>query len=193
VLSLSARFFADTTWGAQVQVQTAENPTIGPTRAIAGTLDKADSFDAQLVEATAQPTGVAALRAALGPTVPIRIAGRVTDLPATYDIHTPTGVIGAAFVDFPLLATYKVGDHTIRHGAIVQSQPTKATQPGSSGSPVISKDGSTLLGMHIAGKAERDPQKREVAISYMIPAWELVNPRNYRNAGNQETWTLVAP
>jgi hypothetical protein len=189
VLSLSAKFFDETTWGAQVQVQTAATSTIGPTRAIAGSLGAADSFDAQLVEATNRE----ALRSALGSPVPVQYARGVAELPARYDIHTPSGTIEAAFVDFPPEPGYDVGGHRIGHRTIVQSQPEEGTNAGTSGSPVISKDGRTLLGMHVAGKAEMDPQGHFIAVSYMIPAWELLNPANYANASNQETWALVTP
>jgi hypothetical protein len=189
VLSLSAKFFDETTWGARVQVQTDNTPTIGPTRAVAGPLGASNSFDAQLVEATNRQ----ALRAALGVLVPTQYARGVAELPATYVIHTPSGTIGAAFVDFPPAPVYDVGGHPIGHRTLVQSQPDDGTNAGTSGSPVISRDGRTLLGMHVAGKAEIDPQGHFITLSYMIPAWELLKPANYANAGNHETWTLVTP
>ena len=189
VLSLSAKFFDKTTWGADVQVQTTAGPVIGPTRAVAGPLAETGSFDAQLVEATNRP----ALRTALGPVVPARFARGVAELPATYDIHTPSGMISAAFVDFRPDPIYEVGDHRIGHRMLVQSQPEEGTNPGTSGSPVISKDGQLLLGMHVAGKAELDSQRHFIAMSYMIPAWDLLDPRNYANVSRQERWTLVTP
>jgi hypothetical protein len=190
VLSLSARFFDETTWGADVHVESATSPTvIGPTRAIAGPLGDEDSFDAQLVEAADRT----ALRGALGPQPPTRYARDASEIPSRYDILAPAGAIEAAFVDFLPRPRYVVGGHDVGHRALIQSQPRDGTNAGTSGSPVVSKDGRTLLGMHIAGKSGLDPQGHFVAISYMIPAWQLFDPSNYANVSDQETWTLVTP
>ncbi len=190
VLSLSARFFDQTTWGALVHVDSAASSTIvGPTRAIAGRLASGDSFDAQLVEAT----NAEALRQALGVPVPTSYARGVTDLPATYDIITPGGAISAAFVDFVPRPHYEVDGRDIGHRTLVHSQPVEGTNPGTSGSPVVSKDRHMLVGMHVAAWAGLDPQGHYIAVSYMIPAWELLNPANYGNASNGERWTLVTP
>jgi len=178
-----------TTWGALVQLQPAGSPTIGPTRAIAGILADQDSFDAQLVEATNRP----ALGQALGTPGPTAFARNVAELPAAYDIVTPTGTIAAQFVDFVPQPRYEVGSHVVGHRPLVQSQTAQGTNPGSSGSPVVSRDGQTLFGMHIAGKAEIDAQSYFIAISYMIPAWDLFTPLYYANAGSTETWSLVSP
>ena len=53
------------------------------------------------------------------------------------------------------------------------------------------RDGRTLLGMHIAGWAGLDPHGHFLAISYMIPAWQLFSARNYGNTSSDEVWTLV--
>lgn len=47
---------------------------------------------------------------------------------------------------------------------------TSQTFAGDSGSPVVSEDGVTLLGMHIAGGD---------GYAYMIPASDLLNPAFY--------------
>jgi hypothetical protein len=62
------------------------------------------------------------------------------------------------------------------------------TRPGDSGSPlVIGFAHPRLAGMHIAGTPE-DGQGR--ALSYCIPAYALLDPRNYAGAMG-ETWRLT--
>jgi hypothetical protein len=61
----------------------------------------------------------------------------------------------------------------VAHQLLVESAPEEATQPGDSGSPVMSEpDGGVLLGMRIAAM-NNGPGTRFI---YMIPAWQLLDP-----------------
>ena len=53
-----------------------------------------------------------------------------------------------------------------------------SARAGDSGSPVISQDGTTLLGMHIAGAAPD--------AAFMLPAHQLFVGLNYGHAGDLE-------
>jgi hypothetical protein len=57
------------------------------------------------------------------------------------------------------------------------------TGDGDSGSPVVSQDGTMLLGMHIAGN-------KGTGLCIMIPAWALLSQSNYQFVGNEEAWAL---
>jgi hypothetical protein len=187
VLSLSGQFFDQTTWGADVHVDAVSDPRIiGPTRALAGALATRDSFDAQLVEATNRE----ALRDALLAPRVVNYARSAASFPGTYEIVTLTTTIPATFVDF-IDARYDVNGHDVGHPNLIQSQPDTGTNPGDSGSPIVSRDGRTLLGMHVAGWAGLDPHDHFLAISYMIPAWQLFSAGNYANTSPDEVWTLV--
>jgi V8-like Glu-specific endopeptidase len=70
---------------------------------------------------------------------------------------------------------------------IVQSIPRNPTQPGDSGSPVVNRAGDgILLGMHVAGVDNGEGNR----FAYMIPAWQLFDPRNYNGAANSEEWKI---
>jgi hypothetical protein len=55
-----------------------------------------------------------------------------------------------------------------QHGMLVESDA--ATQPGDSGAPVLSDDGTTLIGMNIYGGA---------GICFLVPAFALLATENY--------------
>ncbi len=191
VLSLSAWFFNQNTWGATVSVE--GNGVLGVTRAVAGTLQEAParSFDAQLFEVTDRE----ALREAAGDIVFTGYADSIDDIPAQYDILTPHGTRRARFVERiePGRLAYQIGDVWIAHDVtLIRSQPGPATVEGDSGSPVVTGDGKMLLGMHLAGIDGKDAQGVYTAAAYMIPAWELLDPANYTGVGT-ETWTLMNP
>ena len=94
----------------------------------------------------------------------------------TYTILTPRGEKTATYVrgwapsEQPLVTYGSFG--SLRQGVlIIESHLTgTATAPGDSGSPIVTKDRSRLVGMHFAGVNRT---------SYMIPAYELVNRGNY--------------
>ena len=176
VLSVSAQFFDEPTWGAVVRVGSlSDSMVLGQTLSIAGDLGPSDSFDAQLFEVT----NVAGLQQALPLPEVTGYARTAAELPTNYDIVTSRGRINATFVDFVDEGGYEVSGRDIRHRRLVQSHPETGTDAGDSGSPVISKDGRLLLGMHVAGLADLDRQGYYLTISYMIPAWDLLNPANY--------------
>lgn len=76
--------------------------------------------------------------------------------------------------------------------ALIRSQPQPATAPGDSGSPIVTRDGQTLLGMHVSGIDGVDDSGAYTVAAYMIPAWELLDPVNYTGVG-REQWTLMKP
>lgn len=188
VLSLSDVYSQEPTWGASVAVL-ADGATavLGRTRAIAGTLQEAPrpSFDAQLLEVTS----LDALRLALDETRFLSYASGLDDLPDQFLILTPHGDVGASKLGFvydrPLYPLGQIG--YVSHRMLVESTPDTATQSGDSGSPVVSqaRDGM-LLGMHIAGLDNSKGNR----FAYMIPAWQLFDPRNYNGAANSEEWTI---
>lgn len=188
VLSLSALFFNSTSWGASVRVDGGN--IIGLTRAIAGILQEAPSrsFDAQLFEVT----DLLALRDGTDGTWCMRYATSIDDMPAEYQILTPHGILSARFVESiprgrPL---YRIGNIWIAHDVqLIRSQPKQATKEGDSGSPVVTKDGEMLLGMHVAGINEIDENGVHTVAAYMIPVWHLLDPANYSGVGS-EKWKL---
>lgn len=189
VLSLSDARHPEPTWGAAVEV-TADGAALelGRTRAVAGLLREAPlrSFDAQLAE-VASPD---ALRRALDGIALSGYATGLDELPDRFYIRTPRAVIPAdklGFVyDRPLYRIGQVG--YVAHQMLVESVPRTATEGGDSGSPVVSRDdGGVLLGMHIAGVDNGDGNR----FAYMIPAWQLFDPRNYDGAANSEEWSLL--
>lgn len=189
VLSLSAWFFNSSSWGASVRIN--GGGVVGVTRAVAGALQEAPdrSFDAQLFEVTDRQT----LRDAMAGQRCTRYATSIDDIPPEYEILTPNGTRRARFVECVGRGrpVYRIGDVWIAHDvSLIRNQPEPATEAGDSGSPVLTKDGGTLLGMHVSGINEIDSRGVYVVAAYMIPAWELLDPANYSGVGN-ETWTLI--
>jgi V8-like Glu-specific endopeptidase len=64
---------------------------------------------------------------------------------------------------------------------IESSLTTDHTAPGDSGAPIVTKDRTQLVGMHFAGVNET---------SYMIPAYELVQRRNYIGFASGEPFVI---
>jgi hypothetical protein len=191
LLSLSDVYGTEPTWGASVTVEAAGAQTyLGKTRAIAGTLQEAPapSFDAQLLEVTS----LDALRFALDGIQLSSYTAGYLDLPHRFSIHTPRGEVGASFFGFrydsPLYTLRQIG--YISHTMLIVSVPDTPTEPGDSGSPVVSqKQDGVLVGMHIAGVDNGEGNR----FAYMIPAWQLFDPANYNGAANSEKWTILNP
>ncbi|HSB70333.1 MAG TPA: hypothetical protein VLT62_13460 [Candidatus Methylomirabilis sp.] len=93
-----------------------------------------------------------------------------------YTILTPRGAKAAAYVRGWASAEQVPVDYgrlgTLRQRVLVIESSVRGggTTAGDSGSPVVTKDRTQLVGMHFAGVNE---------ISYMIPAYELVKRANY--------------
>lgn len=100
-----------------------------------------------------------------------------------YDIWTARGRKPAVFQKHLTRNTplenrqiiYEPFHHPSYFKNIIVSRTTgQHTVGGDSGSPVISRDGKVLLGMHIAGNTSS-------SLSYMIPAFELFRADYYNN------------
>jgi hypothetical protein len=185
VLSLSESFPTSNPANLPVRLEAPAGAVVGATSRIEGPLREASngrSFDAQLLAVT----DVLALRAALAG-LGVSTVGRDTVPPHRFKILTPNEPIGATFSavvrDRPV---YTVGTRQIQHEILFESEPDKATDDGSSGSPVVTEDGRILLGMHVAGTGEHQPP-----LAYMIPAEKLFDPKQYTGVSGPETWTLV--
>lgn len=133
------------------------------------------SFDAALAEVDDK----SALRDAMPKPRPSEILREeeIKKIPDDYDIWTSSnGIIPARYdhvwggedISIPYNDSSGLANLTIRHKTIITSFAN--TAPGDSGSPVVTKDRETLLGMHIAGGDGR---------AFMIPAFELFNAGNY--------------
>jgi hypothetical protein len=185
VLSLTQSFPTSSPVNLTVGLDAPAGAAIGATRRIEGLLREAEdgpSFDAQLLEVT----NVGAFRVALGG-LGASTVGRDAIPPLRFVILTPGGPIGATFSavvrDRPV---YTVGTRRIQHDVLFESEPDRATGEGASGSPVVTEDGSVLLGMHVAGTGAQQPP-----LAYMIPAEKLLDPDQYTGVPGPETWTLV--
>jgi len=129
------------------------------------------SFDAALATVSDEAT----LFGMLGSTLPSTAASSASDIPPSYLISTSHGLLSATKA-----ATWLASDQVLRYsipgGGVVRVQHSvlvesdAETQPGDSGSPVISADGTKLLGMNIWGGQ---------GISFMIPAYSLLATENY--------------
>lgn len=67
----------------------------------------------------------------------------------------------------------------VTHRLLLEIQADSETKAGDSGSPIVSSDGKTLIGMHIAGRDKT---------SLAIPAWELMAPHRYSKGRRHEIW-----
>lgn len=187
-----------------LSVRLADGTTLASTSSTRGTLRPGPntSFDAQLTEAVSLDRA----RHALGG-ISIEGAALTPDELPVGDVAwvvTPRGPIKIrirerSFLKPPIgYGTRDLAD--VVHDELIASQceGPLVTEPGDSGSPVLSRrDGGRLLGMHIAGdpppkKEAGDPQPKKTWC-YAIPAWQLLSPRGYLYASNAETWRLVSP
>jgi hypothetical protein len=184
VLSLSQSFPTSSPIDLSVGLEAPAGAVVGTTTRIEGLLREASkgrSFDAQLLEVTDK----VALRVALAG-LGVSTVGRDSVPPNRFVILTPEGRISATFSvvvrDRPI---YTVGTRQIQHEILFESEPDEATGEGSSGSPVVTEDGSVLLGMHVAGNGADQPP-----LAYMIPAEKLFDPEQYTGLPGAETWAL---
>lgn len=144
-----------------------------------------ESFDAQV----AKVTDLQSLRKTLNGIGFHGFAQRPSQIPNSFLILAPgntSRIIRAAKVRFhPNFVIRYPGIGPIRHKLLVESRAASlpGTISGDSGSPVLARHpdgGFVLTGMHIAGRSGK---------ALMIPAWELMNHRNYGLRG-EEKWRL---
>ncbi len=167
--------------GAGVRVSSTDKH-VGKTRRHMGKLRNGPlpSFDAQMAEVDQGDRE--GLRQALNDLLYTDIAKNENDIPEAFWIQTPGGVsTKATNKGFRTnhIISYPIGGNRVLHvlhELLIESQVAKgATQNGDSGSPVTStREGGILLGMHIAGGGDT---------AFMIPAWLLFEPRQYRGTG----------
>lgn len=147
------------------------------------------SFDA----AIARVTDPVAIRRLLPPVTPTSYALNAHGVAGEAEIHVPeedpVEVHSPRFLYGDRLSIpYEAGTPLSRiqvwHRQIVEwSFRGRSTRPGHSGSPVLSKDGERLLGMHIAGSGDH---------AYMIPAWDLLEAGNYYGLSRSRPMSLAS-
>jgi hypothetical protein len=104
-----------------------------------------------------------------------------------YTIFTPRGAKTAAYVRGWASAEQIPVDYgplgILRQRVLVieSSVSGGGTTAGDSGSPVVTKDRTRLVGMHFAGVGQ---------VSYMIPAYELVRRTNYVGFAGTEPFVI---
>jgi hypothetical protein len=186
VLALSKYVHPRLYAGSRVRVSSPGGRQLGLTLGLYGQLadQPAVSLDAQLAEVTS----VTALRRALRGLTLSGYAVRWSELPDTYYIRCPGEPIYAEKVrrvTHETLDYERCGIHYVLHSELIESLVAPgATQPGYSGSPVVSEPGQLLLGMHIAGGGDT---------AYMIPAWDLFKPENYHGMAPSDRIMLGNP
>ncbi|MEO0651740.1 MAG: hypothetical protein AAFZ65_13775 [Planctomycetota bacterium] len=142
-----------------------------------------DSFDAALARVDGGPEPLEALRKAV-PEQPTARARLRWQIPPRYVVWTARGTLAAERLGFlegaNALVAYKTpgGELVTSHRELVESLVD--TEPGDSGSPVVSEDGTKLLGMHIAGIGRR---------ALMIPAYDLIG-RPFEFRGLSANWKI---
>lgn len=165
---------------ATVHVDSSRNVKIvARVRSLRGKLTNGRSFDAQLAEVENR----AELRRALQGLSVSSFAVRRNQFPRSYVIRAPGVNITASKIDF--VPNWEIVYETptgnllhVSHTLLVESLVALgATKGGYSGSPVVTRDGKMLLGMHIAGGDTR---------AFMIPAWQLFDVTKYDGIVNSE-------
>ena len=189
VLSLSKVLHPQSVLGASVVLSSSGRP-VGESIDIKGRLIEAPdlSHDAQVVIVT----DLAALRDALGDVNLTDWARSESDVPDEYEVVVPGRRIRARFRGFVQTSIdYKRPDaRSVIHESLILSQLTTGSQPGQSGSPLVSRDGSGLLiGMHIAGKVD----DKHGPLGLAIPAWHLMDPDRYGVPLGTERWGPFNP
>jgi hypothetical protein len=141
------------------------------------------SFDAALARIT-DPNGIAAL---LGTPRPTSSIAGPADIPPTYKVASAHGMLSAQKATNWMMTNgvlyYPVDGSSpiaVQHATLIESDADVI--PGDSGSPVISNDGTLLLGMNIYGGN---------GMSFMIPAYNLLATRNYSGLPDGPMLSLV--
>jgi hypothetical protein len=162
----------------------ASSTAIGRVSDFAGSMQPASkglSFDAAL----AKVSNTGALKANLGASLPSTAIKTAADIPSSYKIATVHGLLnatkGTVWTNQPLDYALSSGDTlTVQHQTLVESDAD--TAEGDSGSPAVSNDGSTLVGMNIYGGE---------GVSFIIPAYTLLATQNYSGLPPGQLLSLV--
>lgn len=170
---------------------------VAKTRAVSGEFRQAQleaggkftnlSFDAQLAEVV-NPANLDKTVKGLEIS---GIAEGVLDLSdGKWEIHAARKTIKADFLHEEQFFALTYGSITVRHRRVFIVRPSQPTKGGDSGSPILNPGTGKLIGMLIAGNGDTvsDPMR---LMAVMIPAWQLFDPKNYRNAKAKEEWLLV--
>ncbi|WP_425404110.1 hypothetical protein [Hwanghaeella sp.] len=117
------------------------------------------------------------------------------DIPRRFDIYRPptrhdgesqrrSERVTADLVRFHYnrLLPYHQSIGRILHELLLEVRASPRTMKGDSGSPAITTDKTKLVGMLIAGQGD---------LSYLIPAWYLLNPVQYGPGRERERWKLL--
>jgi hypothetical protein len=188
VFSMSKTFHPDDVLGASVDLADTGN-NLGATVNVKGKLldGPEHSHDAQI----ARVKNLTALRRALGNVKILDWARSKDEVPDEYDICVVDSRIRAKFRGFfQTSIDYELPQaRDVLHECLILSELDIPTEVGQSGSPLISRDGRSLLvGMHIAGKFENN-----LALAYAIPAWHLLDPERYGLPSGAERWVPFNP
>jgi len=196
VLSLSLVEAASPLDALRVSAVGDETRALGQPTHIRGPLvgGMAPDFDAQLARLHQAADGPKVMRGLSFDRTPSHVRG-VADLQAQPGFWVATGRPGTDggrhmvwvdyrhfTTDFTMAYTLAPGvTRLITHTLVLVGSSHDTLGPGDSGSPaVLTQRGGRLIGMYIGGDG---------TTAYVIPAWQLLNPRNYGVASG-ETWTL---
>lgn len=204
-LSLSLARNSRLATGLKVRVRTASGAIVGRSIAVRGPLraeHEGLSFDAQLLEVS-DARALAEVFDGVTFDGPDAYAKRFSDIPADYYVLVSrpqySGNRNDRSAAVPL-RKYKIRTNfglryggrvggTVVHEVVIESAATASDLGpflGDSGSPVTTRrNGGVLLGMHFGGMAGG-------GVSYMLPAWRLLNPLYYGRAG-ERMWSIAGP
>jgi hypothetical protein len=181
--------------GLPILLGTPARPELGATTDVRGRLDddSSPSFDAQL----AALDDAQALDRVLGG-ISFDAEGGYLERPGDIEdgFWVATGRVGVdgkrlliwveyhdPVPDFEM--PYQLADGTtitVKHDLVLHGVPEEPLLFGDSGSPAIRvRRGQRLIGMYIGGSTGH---------AYVIPAWQLMTPRNF-GRGDEQGWTLV--
>lgn len=132
-----------------------------------------DTWSFDVAFAKIEPKNLGLARNAIPGPVPTKILYYMDELPETAFMHSPRGKITLSNVcakrGNQQIVTYGPElSHLQAVHRLVASYDGE-TKRGDSGSPVLSSDGKTLLGMHIAGDGNK---------GYMLPAVDFIQNAN---------------
>jgi hypothetical protein len=183
---------------AKVDIQDG-GATVAKTVKMAGELTMASrySLDSQLAKVEDRN----ALQVALGGLDVAGYARSETEAMAAADlwIVTPSGPINAKInrvlgEEHPINYRKRGPVEDIRHEKLFEVQTEHPTRGGHSGSPVLtSRDGGLLIGMLIAGPPDDVSVDKSETLSYVIPAWHIIDPMRYVGAEADVDWKLIPP